>query len=150
MANVQVTIDGRLYEKHEIYEHTGKKPDLVKHTRNVCVPVPPTEFATDDDAMTWLNDLVESHVCTYKQIVKWSLAQIPIAGHAIAFRHLKDRKSFDLADLTAAYAFHDRAVEACGPNPSPNVVMETMLKMYRDSIKVQGPTGDIMPKDIVQ
>lgn len=153
MAKVTRIIDGVTFEERKIYRNV----EGAKHDAIALVPDAPT-FNTDDEAAVWLNDLVERKVMTWKQVVKWTLAQIPILAGSVAFADLatgnEPPKKMSLSDLTAAYGFHQAAIDACGPKAdNPALVTDTMIRLWWQSKRT--PTGEwdaskhvVLPKDI--
>lgn len=153
MAKEIVVQDGVTYERSKIVRE--KKTIGFGH-----MPVVPDNVVTEDDFALWLNEMVERHVFTYRQIVEQGLYNIYLKMSAkigLAYATANDTempKKLSISDLTAAYAFREQAIADCGPKANnPELVTDTMVRLWWLSKRTDDGEWDatkhtLFPKDV--
>lgn len=169
MARETRIVNGRMFEVSKIYRNdkeTGKKyeafvfvplcPEVKSEVDKSGAKTGKTVPFNEDDYADWIASCVEDGTLTWKQVVLWTLKQIPILAGGPAFKTLskKDKTKFDSQDLLKIYSFLDRAKEALGPKQDdPALLLEAMQEMYLQSLRSDNSDWKaeehvVMPKDI--
>jgi hypothetical protein len=142
MATEQRVVSGRVFNVRKLYRNVefvdadGKKQEK-KLDAFSLVPTAPT-FVTDDDAANWLAETVEDKVFSWKQVVGWVLAQIPIDAGKVAFppANKKDADKFTQEQMIELFLVHrPLAISNLGPNPDNS--SEQAGKVYEASVQAE-------------